>query len=691
VNDRARRVYRHLFHPRSIAVVGASNDPRKPGGRLVLNLKRNAYAGRLWAVNPRGRVLDLETVPSIAELPEAPELALIVIPGPAVRSALGELAARGAGSAIVMSAGFGEKDAAGREEEQRLRAIADAAGMAVIGPNCSGFLTPTYAGKFAGILTRPRAGTIDLVTGSGALMDFVVEQAATRGVAFSNAVNVGNSMQMGIEDILELLDENFGPDSARIQMLYIERLDKPGKLLRHARSLTRRGCTLVAIKSGITQAGMRAASSHTGAMATPDTAVEALFRKAGIIRVTSREEMLDVGCALLAARGPVPGRRACIVSSAGGPGVLLADELTRHGFELPPLSERSRDRLRAVLPAEASLANPLDCLPSKDGEKTALILRVLQEEEHTRLDVIVTIDGHSGIVDEEPILEATLRAAETGPIPVVPVFSAPTSSAAALERFKSRGGVFFTDEVMAGRALGRILKRPILWDEPQPPAGYDRGAVANALGDARGPLAPDATAAVLAAAGFSLPAQAVVSGARQAAEAAARIGFPVAMKVAGPLHKSEADGVRLGLRDPAEAATAFAHLSALPGATGVLVQAMVTGTELIVGAAEEPGFGHVILFGLGGIYTEVLRETAFGLAPLAHGESLDLIRGTRLLPVLEGARGRPAVSLVHLADCITRLSLLVRDFPRIREVDLNPLTGTGDRLQVVDARLILAG
>ncbi len=689
MNERARRVYRQLFHPRSIVVVGASNDPRKPGGRLVQNLKRNAYAGRLWAVNPRGTVLDLETVASVADLPEAPELALIVIPAPGVRPALSDLAARGAGCAIVMTAGFGEKDTAGREEEQRLRAIAEAAGMAVIGPNCSGFLTPTYAGKFAGILTRPRPGAIDLVTGSGALMDFVVEQAATRGVAFSNTVNVGNSMQMGIEDILELLDENFGPDSARIQMLYVERLDKPGKLLRHARSLTRKGCTLVAIKSGVTGAGARAAASHTGAMATPDTAVEALFRKAGIIRVGSREEMLDVGCALLAARGSLAGRRACIVSSAGGPGVLLADELTRNGFELPALSAPTRERLQAVLPPEASLANPLDCLPSKDGEKTAAVLKALQEEERDRLDVIVTIDGHSGIVDEEPILAATLRAAETGPIPVVPVFSAPTSSATVLERFKDRGGVWFTDEVMAGRALGRLLRRPALWEAPDPPLGYDRAAVARVLSDAGGTLPPDRAAAVLAAAGFRLPGQAVVRTAGEAADAATRIGFPVAMKVVGPLHKTEADGVRLALRDPAEAAAAFTHLSALPGATGVLVQAMAEGIELILGAVAEPGFGRLILFGLGGVYAEVLREAAFALAPLARGESLELIRGTRLLPILEGARGRTAVSLDRLAEALTRLSLLVADFPKIREVDLNPLTAAGDRLLAVDARILL--
>jgi acetyltransferase len=243
---------------------------------------------------------------------------------------------------------------------------------------------------------------------------------------------------------------------------------------------------------------------------------------------------------------------------------------------------------------------------------------------------------------------------------------------------------------MAGRALGRILRRPALWGEPAPPPGYDREAVATAIRGLSGPLSPDAAAAVLSAAGFCLPLQAVVRDAREAGEAAGRIGFPVAMKVVGPLHKSEAGGVRLALRDPAEAAAAFSHLSALPGATGALVQAMTEGIELILGAAAEPGFGHVILFGLGGVYTEVLREAAFALAPLAHEESLELIRGTRLLPVLEGARGRPAVPLDRLADGITRLSLLLSDFPRIREVDLNPLTAAGERLRVVDARLILA-
>lgn len=588
MTDRARRVYRQLFEPRSIAVIGASNDARKPGGRLVRNLLTNGFSGRLWAVNPRGPVLGVDTVAAVADLPEAPDLALIVIPAPGVRSALSALAARGAGSAVVMTAGFGEKDAAGREEEQRLRAIADAADMAVIGPNCSGCLTPAYAGKFAGILVRPRPGAVDLVSGSGALMDFIIEQAVLRGIAFSHAVNVGNSMQMGIEDVLELLDENFGPHSARILMLYVERLDHPAKLLEHARSLGRKGCALVALKSGVTEAGVRAAASHTGAMAAPDDAVDALFRKAGILRVHSREEMVDTGCALLAVGGALTGHRACVVSSAGGPGVLLADELARHGFELPALRDRTRERIAAVLPPEASLANPLDCLPGKDGERTAAILRALQEEERDRVDVIVTIDGHSGLVDDAAILEAT-RAAAAGPIPILPVFSAPLSSARALERFTAAGGVYIPDEVLAGRALGRIRGRPRVWAEPLELPGYDRAAIAAALPTAPGLLPPDTAAAVLAAAGFSLPSQAVVSDARAAVHAAVEIGFPVVMKAIGPLHKSDAGGVRPGVRDAAEAEEAFARLARLPAATGVLVQETVAGPEVIIGAARQPG------------------------------------------------------------------------------------------------------
>ncbi len=685
----ARQRFRALFHPRSIAVIGASANPLKPGGRLILNLLQNKYAGALWAVNPSASIPGVATVASIEALPACPDLALIAIPAPNVRPALEALARRGARAAIVMSAGFGEMNAAGRAEEQRLLQIAAAAGMTLVGPNCSGFLTSTYAGKFAGILTRPLPGRVDLICGSGAIMDFVVEQATPRGLVFSSTVNLGNSIQVGIEDILELLDHNFDSESARIILLYIERIRAPQRLLRHARSLTAKGCVLAGIKSGVTPAGARAALSHTGAMATPERAVQALFDKAGILRVKSKADLIDLACVLTAAGGPVGGRRAGVVTSAGGPGVMLADELTRQGFVLPPLRRRTRQRLQAVLPPEATLANPLDCLPSKDGPRTKMILGILAEEETQRLDVILTIDGASGLVDEGGIFHETLQASRRGPIPIVPVVSSSTTSTAKLEAFRAEGGAYLTDEVSAGRALGRLLHRPRLHSPATRMAGFDATAVGRAVSGRAGALGLAETEAVLRAAGFRLPPQAVVRTRAGLARACARIGFPLAMKVTGFLHKTDVGGIRLEVSGRRAAERAFAELAAIPGADGVMVQQMVAGPEVILGAVREAGFGHVVMAGLGGIYAEALDAAVFALAPLSAPEALDRLRRLRGRALIEGTRGEKGASLAALARLMARLSLLTQAIPAIAEIDLNPVKGREDALCVVDARLIL--
>lgn len=685
----ARQRYRALYHPRSIAVVGASANPLKPGGRLIRNLLRNAYAGTLWAVNPGGPVPGVPTVASVAELPAAPELALIAIPAPKVRPALEALALKGGRAAIVMSAGFGEMNAAGRAEERRLLAIAEAAGMTLIGPNCSGFLTTTYAGKFAGILTRPLPGRIDLVCGSGAVMDFLVEQAAERGLVFSSTVNVGNSIQVGIEDILCLLDRNFGARSARLILLYMERIRAPERLLRHARSLTAKGCLLAGIKSGTTAAGARAALSHTGALSTPERAVQALFEKAGIIRVGSRSEMIDLACVHAAAGGPIAGGRAFVVTSAGGPGVMLADELSRQGCVLPSPRRRTRERLRRVLPPEATLANPLDCLPSKDGPKTRRILEILEAGEKRRLDAILTIDGASGLVDEGGIFLETLAAARKGPIPIIPVISSATTSAAKLEALRAAGGVYLSDEVAAGRALGRLLHRPRLFSPVTRMAGFDRSAVRRAATGWAGPAGTAPLAALLRAAGFRLPPQAVVRTLAGLDRACRQIGFPLALKAAGILHKTDVGGVRLGIATYRAAARAFAELAEIPGADGILLQKMVAGPEVILGAVREEGFGHLVMAGLGGIYAEALDAAVFALAPLSAPEALARIRRLPGRAVIEGSRGAAGVSLAALADLMARVGLLTRALPAIAEIDLNPVKGTGEDLTVVDARLIL--
>ena len=392
--EQASRVYRNLFNPESIAVIGASNDSLKPGGRVIKNIKENGYAGRLWAVNPKTEsVRGLPTFKSIAELPGTPELAILAIPSKFVLPAIQELADLETGAVIVLTSGFGEKDDAGKRVEQEMRRIADGAQMALIGPNCSGFLTHTYKGKFAGIIPRLPGGAVDFISGSGATVDYVMERASSRGLSFGTVINLGNSVQMGVEDLLELHDLNYAPGSAPILLLYMESVKKPAKLLRHARSLAGKGCTLIGIKSGATAAGERAAASHTGAMATSDTAVQALFEKAGIIRVQGRGDLINVACVLAAAKGRIRGKRACVITDAGGPGVMLSDELARQGMKLPLLSDRTRAALAKILPPESSMLNPIDALPSRTADQVKAVIQVLGEYERDRIDVIAFLSG----------------------------------------------------------------------------------------------------------------------------------------------------------------------------------------------------------------------------------------------------------------------------------------------------------
>ncbi len=670
--------------------MGASHDPMKPGGRVIKAILEHDYRGALWAVNPKtGSILGLPTFKSIEALPAAPDLALIAIPAPLVVSALRDLARKGGRAAIILTSGFGEKDAAGKRLEQEMLRIARDADMTLIGPNCSGFMTPCYKGKFAGLVPTLKGRAVDFISGSGATVDYVMEQASGRGLSFGSVVNLGNSIQMGVEDLLALYDEHYGPEHARILMLYMESVKKPGMLLRHARSLQRKGCMLVGIKSGVSEAGRKAAASHTGAMATDDTAVQALFEKAGIIRVRSKAELIDVACVLHAARGPLSGKRACIVTDAGGPGVMLSDELSRLGIELSVLSDRTMERLRTILPPESSVSNPIDCLPSRTGKQIESVLRVLAEQEHGNIDVIAVITGDSGMSDNWEIYEAILKAMRESSIPVIPVLSSAMTSMRQIARFSESGGVYFPDEVQLGAALGKVAG----WIPPDDsfPAvdDYSPDAIRAILAGQRGMLAPDAALSLLRAAGYRLPRQRVTTRVEDLGAVCSAIGFPLVLKGVGPLHKSDVGGVRTGVRNAAEAQDVWRELMAIEGVTGVLVQEQVEGTEVILGASHAGDFGHLILFGLGGIHTEVMQDIRFALAPVTRSESIRMIRSIRAFPLLQGVRGQRGVSLDLLADYLMRLGRLVTDFPEIKELDLNPVKGFGADLVVVDARIIV--
>jgi len=688
-DDRSKRVYDALFKPQSIVIVGGSESLGKPGGNVLANIVDHDYHGTLWVVNPGGQVKGLPTFPSVSDLPDVPELGIIAIPAAFVAEALEGLGRGGTKAVVILSAGFGEKDEKGRQEERRLLAIADSLGMTIIGPNCSGFMTPRYSGKFAGIIPELKPRSIDFISGSGATVDLVMEQAVLRGLSFCNVVNVGNSIQIGVEDLIALYDENYGTEGSPILMLYLESLKKPGLLLKHARALTEKGCAIVGIKSGVSASGARAAASHTGAMATDDTAVQALFDKAGIIRVKSKMEMIDVACALMGTGGRLRGNRACVVTDAGGPGVMLTDELERQGLVLPVLGEKTRGRLGGILPPESSVANPIDCLPSRTASQIREIFQVLGEEESDSIDVIAIQVGNPGMFPNREIYHEVARAMKNCPIPVIPTLSSVTTCAAPIGEFVSDGHFYFPDEVNLGGALGKVLRRPAVFAASGELAHYDRAGIQSALKGQTGPLTALAVTEVLKHAGFVFPPQVEALSLTEMKNACETVGYPLAMKVLGPLHKSDIGGVRLMIKDAGDAEAAWHDLKSVEGVRGVLVQRMVEGTEVILGASRADGFGHLVMFGLGGIYTEVLKDVSFCLAPVSREESLLMVKAIRGYPILEGVRGQRGISTERVCDYVERLGRLVHDFPAIGEIDLNPLKGSGSELYVVDARIIL--
>jgi acetyltransferase len=464
--DMTDNLYKRLFNPESIVVIGASNDKFKTGGRVTDHIKSNGYKGKLWAINPKTpNIMNLPTFRHIGDLPETPDLAYIAVPAPFVRGSLEELAAIGTKAVMILTAGFGEKDQKGKEEEQKFLEIAAKNDMTIIGPNCSGFLTTCYAGKFTGFIPKLKKSQIDIISGSGATVDYLIEQATMRGLSFSNVVNMGNSIQFGAEDMLQLVDENHGPESSKLILLYMESVKKPMKLLRHARSLSEKGCTIVGIKSGVTAAGERAAASHTGAMASPDIAVQALFDKAGIIRVQSKADLIEIACTFNSIKGLITDYRVCIVTDAGGPGVMLSDELGRQGLLQPILGEKTQKKLSEVLPSEAAIGNPIDMLPSRTPEQLEKIYQILDEEEKNNMDVIMTIVGNSGLTDNWKIYQSIMNGMDTCSIPIIPILGSASTCEDMIKKVIETGKIteLHTPPSWAGYGrLKSILKEIVL-------------------------------------------------------------------------------------------------------------------------------------------------------------------------------------------------------------------------------------
>ncbi|MFI5179253.1 MAG: GNAT family N-acetyltransferase [Vicinamibacterales bacterium] len=700
---------RPLFEPSAVAVVGASRRPQSIGHRVLRALVAAEFKGHIYPVNPHAaEVAGVRCYASLADIPHGADLAIIAVPKELVLGAVDQSAAAGIKSIVVITAGFAEVGGDGPALQQQLVEKVRGHGMRMVGPNCMGLLNAApevrLNASFSPIM--PPSGGVALSSQSGALGMAILELAATRGVGLSTFVSVGNKADVSGNDLLQYWEAD--PHTSVI-LLYLESFGNPRRFARLARRIGRRK-PIVAVKAGRTRAGLRAASSHTAALAASDTAVDALFHQAGVIRADTLDEMFDVA-ACLAAQPLPPGRRVAIVTNAGGPGILAVDACEATGLTVTPFGEATRARLRAFLPEEASVGNPVDMVASAgpDEYRRAVEIALTTEDTDALIIMHTPVDpsgsapilqairdgiaaGRAAGATAKPIL-AVLMAESRGPAPLdvggerIPAYSFPENAARALAK-------------VATYADWRAQPPGLLWSFEDIRVD-DARAVCRASLQARGDgwLSADDTRSVLGAFGLPMAAGTLARSADEAAALAQVIGFPVAAKLAARsvIHKSDVGGVRLNLASDQSVRRAFTDimtrarkLASEDDIEGVLIQSMITsGVETMIGVTEDPLFGPLVAFGLGGIHVEILSDVLFRVAPLTDRDADELIHGIRGLPLLKGYRGHPPADLDALRELLLRVSRLAVEVPEIAELDLNPVMALppGRGCRVVDARV----
>jgi len=677
-----------LINPQSIIVVGASNNVHKPGGRLMRNLLDGKYKGNLYAVNAKETdVQGVKSYPSVEDVPEA-DLAIIAIPAKGCPDVIDILAnKKNVKAFIVVSAGFGEETKEGGVLENKMLEIVNNAGASLIGPNCIGVMNTNYHGVFTRPIPEFHPDGVDFISSSGGTALFIMESALTKGLRFASVWTVGNSKQIGVEDVLEHMDRNFDPVlDSRIKMLYIEQIKDPDKLLFHASSLIKKGCKIAAIKSGSTDSGQRAASSHTGAIASSDSAVEALFRKAGIVRCFSREELTTV--ASIFTLKEVKGKNCAIITHAGGPAVMLADALSKGNLNVPPLEGKLAAELKSQLYPGAAVGNPIDIVGTGTPEHLAAAIDFC-EYKLDDIDMMMVIFGNPGLVQVYDAYEVLHKKMEECKKPIFPVLPSIVTAGPETKSFVKKGHVNFSDEVTLGAALSRIINTPKPASTDIQLYNVDVPNIRRIIDDLpdSGYLSPDNVRKLLGAANIPMAEEITSSDKDELLAFAKRVGYPVVAKVVGPVHKSDIGGVALNIRAENHLLLEIERMMKLPDVTGILVQPMLKGQELFLGAKYEERFGHVVLCGLGGIFVEVLKDVSYGLAPLSYEETSSMIRSLRGYKIIQGTRGQKGIDQQQYADIIVRLSLMLRFAKEIKEMDINPLISTDRGLFAVDARI----
>jgi acetyltransferase len=681
-------INKKLLNPQSIVVVGASNDVQKPGGKVFKNLLNSCFSGKVYAVNPKeAEVQGVKCYTKVEDLPQV-DCAILAIAAKYCPAAVETLAQQKAtGGFIILSAGFSEENAEGAKLEKTIVEQINKVGGSLIGPNCTGFLNTNYCGAFDAPIPELNTHGADFITGSGATAVFIKEYGVMNGLSFNSVWAVGNSAQMGIEEVLEYMDETFNPQtSSKVKMLYMENIRNPQKLLKHASSLINKGCKIAAIKSGSSAAGSRAASSHTGALATSDVAVEALFRKAGIVRCYNREELVTVTSVFM--HPEVKGKNIAIITHAGGPAVMLTDTLSNNGLNVPPIEGEAAERLLAKLFPGSSVANPIDFLATGTAEQLGEIIDACNNE-FDNIDAMVVIFGSPGLFPNWEVYALLDEKMKTGKKPVFPILPSVVNVKEEIADFiNHRKRINFPEECVFGNALAKVINTP----KPVPAhpvlPEIDQVAIRKVIDQCEnGYLSLEHIRILLDASGIARKNEAEVNTESDAVAFARKAGYPLVMKVVGPIHKSDVGGVVLNVKDEETVIREFHRLIKIPDTYAVEIYPMLFGTEIFIGASRDEKFGHQVLCGLGGIFIEVLKDVKASLSPIGKEEALEMIRSLRGYKIIQGVRGQEPVNEDLFAETVSRVSALVQVAPEIAEMDLNPLLGTSKTIVAVDARI----
>jgi acetyl coenzyme A synthetase (ADP forming)-like protein len=680
-----------FFEPKAVAVVGANRERGKIGSEILHNIISGGFSGRLFVVHPRAASVDsVPAFPSVIAIPVDIDLAVICVPCASVSAVVDDCIAKGVKALVIISAGFGETGPAGRALEDEILGKVRAAGIRMIGPNCMGIINTDPAVRLNATFSpvTPIAGRVAFSTQSGALGLAILEHVQQLNLGISTFVSVGNKADVSSNDLLQYWADDPRSD---VILLYLESFGNPRRFGQIARRVAGKK-PIVAVKSGRSRSGARAAASHTGALATSDAVVDALFRQAGIIRTATVEELFDV--AALLAHQPVPaGSRVAVLSNAGGPAILAADSCEAQGLELASLGDATITELRRLLPAAASIGNPVDMLASATPEQFRCATSLLLADEH--VDSLLAIFIPPLVTKPDDVAQAIASGSAGTSKPIVATFMGARGVPRELGAIPSyRFPEAAVTALAQATAYGTWRRRP-KGTTPEL-AGIRtevvRSVIDRALTRGDGWLRPAEAQTLVEAAGLSLASTRVTTTADEAASAAREMGYPVALKAVGPeiLHKTEVGGVILNIQDETSLREAFCALTARVGSvmTAAVVQQMVAGgVELLIGAVVDPTFGPLVACGSGGVLVDLLHDTAFRIHPLTDVDAVEMVDSLKSIALLRGYRGQAPCDEQAAVDALLRVSALVEICPEIQELELNPLKVLAHGARAVDVRV----